>query len=184
MSLLKIQFYILILLSWAFLTIASLEWGSNTESSVYGGSLVPCNIKDHSLTKPVLMEFWLELKLAWKITRHKWPLLFTYNSNRLIKQLTLDVRFQILFKKITYVLKRTNKWERYWLLMMESYRENRGTMIQTTSWNRQIVCGTEVNKTKQIYLVIMDLIISNMKDWWCNMISNTYKSSNWNSDKY
>lgn len=33
--------------------MANFECGSNTDSSVYGGSFVPCNVNDHSFTYPV-----------------------------------------------------------------------------------------------------------------------------------
>lgn len=64
-SLTKYKIYILAWLSCAFFTIANLEWGSKTDSSVYGGSLVPCNIKLHSFTNPN----WgvSELNFAWNL---------------------------------------------------------------------------------------------------------------------
>jgi hypothetical protein len=61
----KINFYSLLRSSWAFLTMASLECGSETGSPLYGGSRVPCNMSVHSLMKPVCGV--CELKLICKV---------------------------------------------------------------------------------------------------------------------
>jgi hypothetical protein len=56
--------YSLFLSSCAFLTMASLECGSETGSPLYGGSRVPCSISVHSFMNPVC-GVW-ELKLICK----------------------------------------------------------------------------------------------------------------------